>query len=571
MPSHAREGLSTSAAVAEKVRSILASRRLTLYRASQQSVELYGLSSPFFLPHHLYYDLRTGSFRPSIHQIFALSRVSGYRVADWLRVFGFDLEDITRLQIRLTSKRTMVLDTSLTDPNEWVPWVRNRPLGEPIPSITPLARLLEVGPRKRIGSFPQLDRHFIYAKIGTEDALAFPDLTPASIVRVDPDVTADLAAGQNSGISDRLFLIEHSKGFCCGRIRILDGGVIVPFDNGLSHAQVELRCPLEARLWGAVNLEFRPLLGGEEPKVPKDLARHWKPQMLPAHEGFGQLLKRTRTRMNLSIREAAAMSRIIAEVLKDDRYATAPSSLSDYELRNIPPRDLHKIITLCSIYGLQLESIMKRMGIDVAQAGTESMPDHYLSRAEPTVAAKRGDLETLGEGFIQKLVGQCQEIPLFLRDSLGYFAGSAHVSPEDFFWVGGDDDPLHPFLAGGLLAMVNRRPKNAFSFLVETMVAAAAVHHPHERRSLRGLLLLGGKQPACDSPLQSGLSSLRTVPAASGGGSGWTNCRDHAALFVSRLAPGYAFWRNAQRRIGYATLDRIQQRSKGSRKKYSPR
>ncbi len=107
MPPHARKGSSTSTGVAEKVRSILASKRLTLYRASQQSVALYGLSSPYFLPHHLYYDLGTGSFRPSIHQIFALSRISGYRVADWLRVFGFDLEDITRLQILLPSKRTI--------------------------------------------------------------------------------------------------------------------------------------------------------------------------------------------------------------------------------------------------------------------------------------------------------------------------------------------------------------------------------------------------------------------------------------------------------------------------------
>ena len=464
MPSHAKEGLSTSVAVAEKVRSILASKRFTLYRASQQSVALYGSSSPYFLPHHLYYDLRSGSFRPSIHQIFALSRISGYRVADWLRVFGFDLEDITRLQIKIPSKRTIVLDTSLTDPNEWIPWLRNRPLGEPVPPITPLARLLEVGPQKRIALLPQLDRYFIYAKIGAEDALAFPDLTPGSIVRVDPDVTADLAAGQNSGISDRLFLIEHSKGFCCCRIRILDGGVIVPFDNGLSYAQVELHCPQEARLWGAVDLEFRPLVLGEEPKVPKDLAQHWMPQMLPAPEDFGQLLKRTRSRMNLSIREAAAMSHIIAEVLKDDRYTTAPSSLNDYELRNIPPRDFHKIITLCSIYGMQLESVMKRMGIDVAEAAAESMPDRYLSRAEPTVAAKRGHLETVGAGFIEKLVGECQEIPLFLRDSLGYFAGSAHVSLDDFFWVGGDNDPLHPFLADGLLAMVNRRRKTPFHF-----------------------------------------------------------------------------------------------------------
>ena len=39
----------------------------------------------------------------------------------------------------------------------------------------------------------QLDQHFIYAKVGVEDAFAFPDLTPGSIVRVNPDVTADLA------------------------------------------------------------------------------------------------------------------------------------------------------------------------------------------------------------------------------------------------------------------------------------------------------------------------------------------------------------------------------------------
>ena len=495
MPSHAKEGSSTSAAVAEKVRSILASKRFTLYRASQQSVAMYGSSSPYFLPHHLYYDLRSGSFRPSIHQIFALSRISGYRVADWLRVFGFDLEDITRLQIEIPSKRTIVLDTSLTDPNGWIPWLRSRPLGEPIPSITPLARLLEVGPRKRIASLPQLDRDFIYAKVGVGDALAFPDLAPGSIVRVNPDVTADLAGRQNSGISDRLFLIEHSKGFCCCRIRILNGGVIVPFDNGLSYAQVELHYPQEARLWGAVDLEFRPLLPGEEPKVPKDLARHWKPQLLPAHEDFGQLLKRTRTRMNLSIREAAAMSRIIAEVLKDDRYATSPSSLSDYELRNIPPRDFHKIISLCSIYGVQFESVMKRMGIDVAEAGTESMPDRYLSRAEPTVAAKRGDLETIRAGFVEKLLGESHEVPLFLRDSLGYFAGSAHVSLDDFFWVGGDDDPLHPFLADGLLAMVNRRRKTPFHFASK----------PWWQQPLYIILMREGVYLACCCSVEDGL------------------------------------------------------------------
>ena len=146
MPSRLRNGSPTSPALAERVRAILDDKRLTLYQVSQQSEELYGRSSPFFLPHNLYFDLRAGSFRPSIHQISALSRISGYRVVDWLRVFGYSLEEITRFQVLLPTKRTIVLDTSLTDPNEWITWLDNRPDGESIPSIAPLAKLLKAAP-----------------------------------------------------------------------------------------------------------------------------------------------------------------------------------------------------------------------------------------------------------------------------------------------------------------------------------------------------------------------------------------------------------------------------------------
>src|SRR5690349_21852597 len=104
----------TSVPLVERIHSILASRDLTLYRVSQQSAALYGRFSDFFIPHNLYSDLRTSSFTPSIHQIAALSRISGYRLVDWLKVFGFDVEDILRLQVLLPSKRTILLDTSLT-------------------------------------------------------------------------------------------------------------------------------------------------------------------------------------------------------------------------------------------------------------------------------------------------------------------------------------------------------------------------------------------------------------------------------------------------------------------------
>jgi len=465
VPSRLRNGSPTSPALAEKVQAILEEKKLTLYQVSQQSAELYGRSSPFFLPHNLYYDLRAGSFRPSIHQISALSRISGYRLVDWLRVFGYSLEDITRLQVLLPSKRTIALDTSLTDPNEWITWLDNRPDGVSIPSITPLAKLVKAAPARRVSSLmaPRSPR-FLYAKVGREDTFAFPDLLPGSIVRVNPDIV-DSTHREDSPISDRIFLVEHSKGFCCCRIRTLANGVIVPFDNGLRHAQVELHCPQEAKLWGAVDFEFRPLLRTEEPAVPKDLARHWKPQPLSSYEDFGLLLKGTRKRRNVSVREAARMSRTIAEVLKDDRYMTSPSSLSDYELHNAAPRDFHKIVTLCSVYGLKFASVMGRIGLDLADAGAESMPDRYLSRSEPTVAVRRAAGDVVHTGFLEKLLEECQEIPFFLRHSLEYFCDSARVSWDDFFWVGGDDDPLHPYLVKGLVVMVNRRRKTPVHFV----------------------------------------------------------------------------------------------------------
>ena len=91
MASRSGQLSSTSIDVAENIQRILASKGLTLYQASQQSIALYGKSSPYFLPHNLYYDLRQQAFTPSIYQVFALSRISDYRVLDWLRLFGIDI------------------------------------------------------------------------------------------------------------------------------------------------------------------------------------------------------------------------------------------------------------------------------------------------------------------------------------------------------------------------------------------------------------------------------------------------------------------------------------------------
>ena len=186
----------TNGELAKRVKSILESKNLTLHSVSQRSAVLFGRSSPYFLPHNLYYDLRRGTFSPSLFQLFALSRISNYKLTDWLQVFGFQVESIPRLQIQLSSARTILLDSSLDDPNSRVPWFHDSRGGLPPLPWPRSLRSLEWTKPLRLGAFADLkDKGFLYAKIGYQDALAFPELLAGSIVRIKPRITDEASAG----------------------------------------------------------------------------------------------------------------------------------------------------------------------------------------------------------------------------------------------------------------------------------------------------------------------------------------------------------------------------------------
>ena len=464
MPPRRRTKPQPTTDLAERIRSILALKDLTLYQVSQRSEKLYGRSSPYFLPHNLYFDLRGGTFSPSVYQFFALSRITGYRLPDWVRLFGADLENIVRLQTSLPSRRTILLDSSLADPYAWVPWFRNRVGDSPAPPVAPLGQLLEQSSSKRIGSLSESNtRGFLYAKIGYQDVLAFPDLFPGSIVRVNPDISDKLAFLAN-GTSSRIFLVEHSKGLFCCRLRAIGGSVIVPVSTKVSYAQVELRRPQDLSLLGVVDLELRPLLMTKEPEVPKDLGNQWKPRPLSREGKVGPLLRSALITMHLSLREASGISDRVADILGDDRYFISPSSLCDYELLNVAPRHFQKAITLCSLYGLRFRTFLTAVGIVPEEAGNQPMPDDFLSRIPRVEATEELDTKVASGGFLEQFLERCEEVPFFLRKSIGSLSGLEEASLNDCFWVGGKYDVLHPYLTNGLLALVNRRRKRPFYF-----------------------------------------------------------------------------------------------------------
>ena len=443
----------------ERVRAILDRRGLTLYQVSVRTEKLYGRSSPYFVPHNLYYELEAGTFSPSLHQVFALSKISDYRFNDWLRVFGFSPEKIQQLQLLLPTKRTLVFDTAVDDPESWIPWFHNKPAPREAPGIAPLGQLIAFSEGRRLKSFPVDNDSFIYAKIGLEDVLAFPNLIPGSIVRVNTNVTKTLVPGSAS--SDRLFLLEHSAGFCCSRLQLVARDRVLPLSTHLPYAQVELKLHEEARILGVLDLEIRPLIGPVQAEVPRALARYWKPLSLPPEKTrLSRLLRNARFRMGLSFREASVLSRRIASELGDEQYFAAPGSLSDYETQDAPPRHVQKVITLCAIYGLRFSTFLKSSDLHSQDSGQDPIPDILVPRkaaASFHMGRKQSD-EFSGKQF-PELLRQLEPVPFFLRNLLSELSGLKSLSLHDFFWVAGDQKPLHPLLVNGLILIVNRHRK----------------------------------------------------------------------------------------------------------------
>lgn len=444
------------------MKSILETRGLSLSAVSQKSESLFGRFSDYFLPHNLYYELTLGTFSPSLHQIFAISTISDYKIGDWLHIFGFNLEEIPRLQILLPTKRTILLDSSVTDPNAWIPWLRNKSASRVIAPVAPLSQLVEIGAAVRQGLLIEMNKErFLYAKIGRGDVLAFPDLLPGSVVRINPRLVHDLACKDLASAS-KLFLVAHSKGICCCRIQPRGKNRILLASARLPYAQVELQLDREARILGAVDLEIRPLTRALRPEIPAELAKRWKPEPITRESpSLGQFLRTARRQISLSLREASSLSRQLARVLDDRRYFLSASSLLDYETRSKAPHHFQKAISLSVVYGVRFDNLLEVIGLRASAAGRDPIADRLIARIQSAEIQSKASIADVppDNGFVGELLRRLADVPLFLKGSLAELSGLEAPSLRTFLWHGGVKEPLHRYLKDALVLSVDRHRK----------------------------------------------------------------------------------------------------------------
>jgi transcriptional regulator with XRE-family HTH domain len=471
-------GASHGRSLVERVRGILATKSLTLYRLAALSRLGHPRVSSYHLPRNFYFQLQAAGWTPTIHQLAALTEFSNYRLTDWLEIFGFHRDQIAQAQATVPRPRTALLDGQVHDIGTPLPWFRDRVRYDSIPPVAPLSQILDQAGKLPVLSlpFPAESSRFLYVKIGRQDAFAFPDLAPGSIVRANPQLAGRYLRQASQSDSKHIFLVEHRDGVCCCRLHFGATNRIILLPTQLPFANVEVELGSQARILGLVDLEWRPLLHTRKqgnpicalPDVAPELARHWTPGTLekntpatPAH-----LLRNARMRAGLSLRTASAMSREIASTLGDERYFSSQGSLSDYEANDRPPRHIHKLFSLCILYAIPFSELLDSYAID-ATIGSNRIPAEWMLEQEGPESTKSSIAPA--RGFLAENLKRIRELPFFVYRSLPSLSGLPDLSLHDVFWVGGQTKPMHPVLSGALFTMVNRRKTTPPAFLRKSL------------------------------------------------------------------------------------------------------
>lgn len=462
--------------IGQKVREILERKKISLFQLSQASRKLFPNDPSYHIPHNLYFDLRSKGFAPSIHQLVALSALSGYALSDWLSVFGFHLDDISRLQIKLPFLGTTLLDTTVYGRSLCIPWFTERLPSPQLGRIVPLVQLLAPAELVNVWDLLRMNRNaFVYAKVGLQEVFAYPELLPGSIVRGNPrNIEAALASIGRSAF-EPLFLVEHSRGLNCCRLKYAGPDRVILTPVELPGPHVELRLGIDLKILGTIDMEIRNVQRISRPgnhRAFDEPAEQGNFAFSPATLELHALLRRNRLRAGLSFREASALSRRIAEELGDERYFTAGGTLSDYETSDLPPRRIQKIITLCILYSIGFWQFLLAARLDVYKLGDEAIPADLTPSAqslEVSSSAQRGHENTADAFFLRNLLDQFEEIPFFLNASLPTISGLPQLSLRDVFWAGREHG-FHASLEGTQFLIVNRRTKKPAPLKWEPLV-----------------------------------------------------------------------------------------------------
>jgi hypothetical protein len=404
----------------EGITRILRRSGHTVRQLSNRTQKLYGNRSPYFIPPTFLYKLRS-EVTPHVCQIVALSESTGYRFVDWMRIFGFDLYQIPRLQMQLHPERTVLVtpiefETGFVRPQSFSSHASTIPETVCTSSISMHSRLSMHSRSMHLrpgGDFWSAGGRYCFAKIGSRDAWISPKLLPGSIVRVDRRYRQPWNGADGSALQNLLWLIEKPGGLTCCHLRWINDHEVVLLPSRPPLGTLPLSVPIEARVLGLVEWErgFVKPDTGESGVGRTEFQQPLSPSFDTAATRFPGLLRAARRRTGLTFRAAQQLTGAIARSLASRDYAIGLGLLSDYEAMDRLPRHVAKIISLCIAYCLDIRQLLEGAGVYVDDTAKSPLPG--LDRLASSGPEFRDDAEPcktigLGAGYFRSSGGRIE-------------------------------------------------------------------------------------------------------------------------------------------------------------------
>ena len=334
--------------LAQRTRDLIVRSGLSVSELSRSTRSMYGTQSSYFIADTFISKIRKG-VAPHLCQVAALSELTSYRFPDLMQHFGFDLRHLVRLQARLHQDSTVL-----------------------------------IAPYEYFASSSTGESRYLYAKIGRRDGMAFPEIMPGSIVRIDTTQTAVVHTSKGTG-RPPLYVVDHVRGISCCYVTALSDGEILLTPHYLPYPCLQYRLGEQAKILGLVDAELRLSQGIEVPTPP---ASHRRERRVPitaleAPQRISQLVRNSRDRVGLQFRQARDMTACVGEELGSHEYAIALGTLSDYEAVDTVPRHIPKIFSLCIVYAIDFTHYLRCAGITLSLAAQKPVTER--SQLDPTM------------------------------------------------------------------------------------------------------------------------------------------------------------------------------------------
>src|SRR3954471_9567569 len=204
----------------------------------------------FTMPTSTLSDIETKGIVPSLYRAVALSMVYRQSMEDMLRLFGIDLDQLSKIDSPRPYKTSLVSKVPMRETTA-VPLVDP---GFDIRHTAEISRFIQ-----RWGTLPVAmlekfrDSEFLYGYIGLDDHMMYPLLLPGTFVQIDAEHTAIPPGPWSSEHERPIFFLETREGNLCAWCSQSGPGMLTVQGHPLSNVSPrQLRMDRDVNVIGTV-------------------------------------------------------------------------------------------------------------------------------------------------------------------------------------------------------------------------------------------------------------------------------------------------------------------------------